>query len=347
MAFLRVRPDDDAAVAAAAAILEAARPVDDPAALEVLPEQYRRWIRYGWDLHPAEVQLYRPAEESAPVGVLSLNMPVRDNHHLVWSELTVHPARRRQGHGSAMMAEVLRRTAEAGRTTIWMGCPADDPGPGAFLQQHGFRYASHDARRHQRLPDVDPSRVERLRLEAEPYARDYDLIRLLPPYPDDLLREIAAVAVAINDAPMGDLTYEPEVSNLEVMRDIEAARVGRQDLLYRVVARHRLSRELAGHTVMSTEPLQPSRASQCDTAVSRDHRGHRLGLLLKIEMMHWLAEVEPQLEIVETFNQADNTHMITVNEALGYRLDRVFHMYERQLDSPVSAEQATADLVDA
>ena len=131
---------------------------------------------------------------------------------------------------------------------------------------------------------------------------------------------------------MGDLTWEREVFDADLLRDIETAREGRGDRLYRVVARHRGTGVLGGHTDGRVDrPRRPTWAFQGDTAVARDHRGHRLGLLLKIEMMAWLAEAEPQVELVETWNQADNTHMIAVNEALGYRLDRVFHMHELQL----------------
>ena len=88
------------------------------------------------------------------------------------------------------------------------------------------------------------------------------------------------------------------------------------------IARHRQTGEVGGHTVVATHPLRPEVGGQGDTAVARQHRGHRLGLLLKIDMMHWLAEVEPQLKIIQTWNNADNTFMINVNEALGYRLSR-------------------------
>ena len=37
-------------------------------------------------------------------------------------------------------------------------------------------------------------------------------------------------------------------------------------------------------------------------------------------MMRWLAEVEPQLETVDTFNAESNDHMVAVNERLGYRV---------------------------
>jgi RimJ/RimL family protein N-acetyltransferase len=340
MPFLRVHPDDLAAVGAAVEILEASRQVDDPTAPEQVLELYRGWLRYGWDLHPDDQYLYVPEAGGDPVGVLAIDLPVRDNRHLVWAEITVHPGARRQGHGTAMVAEVLRRTREAERTTVWLGCPGDDAGAAAFLARSGFRYASHDARRRQRLADVDPAEVARLREQAEAAASDYDLERLTSPLPEKLLAEIAVVAESINDAPMGDLTWEREVFDADLVRDIETAREGRGDRLYRVVARHRETGALGGHTMMLTQPRRPTWASQGDTAVAREHRGHRLGLLLKIEMMAWLAEVEPQVELVETWNQADNTHMIAVNEALGYRLDRVFHMHELQLDATSEQQEA-------
>jgi RimJ/RimL family protein N-acetyltransferase len=108
--------------------------------------------------------------------------------------------------------------------------------------------------------------------------------------------------------------------------------IGRRDRGYRVIARHRTTGEVGGHTMMIIHPLQSHIGMQADTAVARHHRGHRLGLLLKIDMMRWLAHAEPQLTIIETWNNVDNELMIKVNEALGYRLSRVFTTYELRLD---------------
>ena len=146
-----------------------------------------------------------------------------------------------------------------------------------------------------------------------------------------MLSELVEVTAAINDAPMGELTYEDEKFDLQRLRDLETAARGRGDRVYRVIARHRATGEVGGHTVVITHPLQPDVAGQGDTAVARHHRGHRLGLLLKIDMMRWLAQVEPQLKIIETWNNVDNKFMINVNEALGYRLSRIFNMYELKL----------------
>jgi len=92
------------------------------------------------------------------------------------------------------------------------------------------------------------------------------------------------------------------------------------DRMYRLVARHRISGELAGQTVVIVPAVQPWIASQLDTSVVEGHRGHRLGMSLKIAMLRELAEAEPQVRTLETWNAASNSYMIAVNETLGYRV---------------------------
>jgi GNAT superfamily N-acetyltransferase len=332
MPFVRVQPDDMAQVTVVANLEEAARQVDDPDDFPPIPEMLAGDLRYGWDLEPEERYLYASDDVPAePVGVLALDMPARDNLHLVWAHIVVHPDHRRRGHGSAIMDEALRRTREAGRNTVWVGGAEDDQVARKFLEGFGFSYASHDARRRQVLADVDQAEVQRLWRVAQEKAADYCLERLRPPTADEVLGELVEVTAAINDAPMGDLTYEDEKFDLQRLRDFETALVGRGERAYRVIARHRQTGEVGGHTVVAAHPLRPEIAGQGDTAVARQHRGHRLGLLLKIDMMHWLAEAEPQLKIIQTWNNAENRFMINVNEALGYRLSRVFNMYELRL----------------
>jgi GNAT superfamily N-acetyltransferase/RimJ/RimL family protein N-acetyltransferase len=331
MPFVRVEPGDMSQVAAFSGIEEAAREVDDPDAFAVVPEMRAGQMRFGWDLDPEDHYLYVPDDAKDPVGVLVLDMPTRDNLHLVWAQITVHPEHRRRGHGSVIMNEALRKTREAGRSTVWVATAEDDQGARKFIEIFGFGYASHDARRRQLLSAVDRAELQRVWAEAQVAASDYCLERLQPPVADELLAELVQVTAAINDAPMGELTFEREKFDLLRLRDFETAMTGRGDRGYRVIARHRTTGEVGGHTVMIIHPLRPHVGIQADTAVARHHRGHRLGLLLKIDMMRWLDAVEPQLEIIETWNNVDNAFMIDVNEALGYRLSRVFNMYELHL----------------
>ena len=86
-----------------------------------------------------------------------------------------------------------------------------------------------------------------------------------------------------------------------------------------MLARHRSTGEPAAHTALVVERFRPEVAFQHDTAVARAHRGHRLGMLVKAELVRWLDEDEPQLRTVDTWNAESNDHMVAVNEALGYR----------------------------
>jgi hypothetical protein len=85
--------------------------------------------------------------------------------------------------------------------------------------------------------------------------------------------------------------------------------------------------------VVVVETQRPVVADQHDTAVARAHRGHRLGMLLKAGMLLWLAEVEPQVETLDTWNAESNDHMIAVNEALGYRAMGRELQYQRSIVS--------------
>ena len=90
----------------------------------------------------------------------------------------------------------------------------------------------------------------------------------------------------------------------EVTRAFDIAQAAHGRRVYRVAARHRGSGELVGHTVLVVESERPGWGWQFDTSVVRAHRGHRLGLLLKADMLRWLADAEPQLRIVDTWNAA-------------------------------------------
>jgi RimJ/RimL family protein N-acetyltransferase len=330
--LVRARPDDLEQVSTEARILNAAQTVDDPEAYPVLPGLLAGELRYGWDSDPSEHYLYLPDESESPVAVVEIDLPMLDNRHLVWFKIVVDPEHRRRGHGTALVQEVVRRAEQAGRTTLWATCVEDDLGARKFLENLGFSYASHDARRRQVLAEIDRAAMDRLYAVAEAAAADYRLERLRPPISDQVLTELIEVTAAINDAPMGTLTFEDEVFDLARLRTIENNMQGRGDRGYRVVARHRETGEVGGHTFLAVNPLQPWLAGQGDTAVARQHRGHKLGLLVKIEMLRWLAEAEPQLEVIETWNNVDNRFMIDVNEAMGYRLSAVYATFERNLE---------------
>lgn len=49
-----------------------------------------------------------------------------------------------------------------------------------------------------------------------------------------------------------------------------------------------------------------------------EHRGHRLGALVKAAVLRDLAAQLPQVRRISTYNSHSNTPMVAVNEALGF-----------------------------
>ena len=62
----------------------------------------------------------------------------------------------------------------------------------------------------------------------------------------------------------------------------------------------------------------PERAYQWGTLVLAEHRGHRLGMLVKLAALRALQAASPSTRSVSTWNAEGNTPMIAVNEALGF-----------------------------
>jgi hypothetical protein len=89
---------------------------------------------------------------------------------------------------------------------------------------------------------------------------------------------------------------------------------------YSVAAVHDATGDMAALTQLEVDPEAPEWGHQGLTAVTRPHRGHRLGLLVKAAMLEQLAAAEPAMERIETGNADANEHMIAVNETLGYEV---------------------------
>jgi GNAT superfamily N-acetyltransferase len=302
-------PDDATAVTAVADLVTAARAVDAPRAHPVPAAYWEGRLRHGWDGETPQTYLgILPGTDDVVVAG-EVEVGEWDNRHLAWLDVQVHPAHRRRGLGSAMLVHLEAEARRLGRTTFGMGGWKSEP-VREFALHHEPRYA-----------------------EARGAAADYELLRIAGRTPAAMLPQLATMVAAINDAPTDDLDMEDEQYPPERVVAYEEAQEGRGHRLYRVVARHRESGELAGHTVVVVETARPGLGSQHDTSVVRAHRGHRLGFLLKAEMVRWLREVEPGLIDVDTGNAASNDHMVAINEELGYELIGHQVCFQRKLGS--------------
>jgi GNAT superfamily N-acetyltransferase len=219
----------------------------------------------------------------------------------------VHPDHRRRGIGRSLMEAAEAATDRPQlRAPAWAGTAGEHAVP-----RFGYRLGgSHEVRRLS-VRDEQPAELV---AGAERAGADYDLERFAGPCPEDLLDEMQALREAINDAPEpGDFEAYPP----ERIRGIEQWLAGQRQTPYTIIARHRATGAAAGLTITCVHELRPSVAAQEDTSVLAPHRGHRLGLRLKLAMLAWLREERPDVESVDTWNVPGNAPMIAINDALG------------------------------
>lgn len=311
-------PDDVDAIESFVEIENARIAADSPWEHLLTPYRQEMRMRHGWDGEPARCFLVAD-HDGRPIGTARINTSEWDNLELAWLGLSLHPGHRRQGHGSAALEALHDECRGIGRPLVGLDGWDDDAARG-FAAAVGYEQKSQSVNRRQDLRELGADFFEAAYAESEPVAHDYELVRIAGRSPTDLQAGLATVAASINDAPLDDLEFEDEVYTPQRIRDFERAQTEGGNRLYRVVARHTATGELAGHTVVTVDTERPEIGAQEDTTVVRGHRGHRLGLLLKTDLCRWLLAVEPQLRTLDTWNAESNDHMIAVNERLGYRV---------------------------
>ncbi len=315
-------------VAGALAVLQAARRVDRPDDIALTVSWYTAYLRHGWD-NPPEVAVARDARGRV-VGVLDVSLPQWDNTHAGHVDVTVDPLVRRQGIGRWLFEAGVDRLRAADRSVLFTWCLEGSAGT-PFAKAMGLDLAYTSVGRRQDVLAVDWPRLDSLYADAARHADGYELVRMPDEVPADMMADVVRMVGAINDAPTDDMDFEDEVFTPERIAAFMAGQRARHRRIFWLVARSLRTGELAGHTMVAVETDQPGYGWQYDTSVLAAHRGHRLGLLLKIGMLRWLADEEPQLRTIETGNAASNSHMIHVNELLGYEVVHRLIGWQRRL----------------
>jgi GNAT superfamily N-acetyltransferase len=307
---------DPAWVQACYLTMIAAAAADDPGLPPMGRTVFDGWLTTGWTGEPRETWLACGPDGSV-AGWYLLELPDRDNRHLGLLEAFVDPARRRQGAGTALLRHAAERALADGRRLLAGFAIQDSPGE-SFVRSFGAKAGLTEIRRRLDLTAVPAGLVAGLRASAQEAAAGYTLISWTQDTPEEYLDQIVAIELAMADAPH-DASWEPPAWDAERVR-VSDRRRRRQELRsYAVAARHDATGDLAGITRVEVAPDEAGWIHQGVTAVVRAHRGHRLGLLIKLAMLEWLAGAEPEQRWILTGNAETNEHMIAINEALGYQ----------------------------
>ena len=306
MRIVRWDTADTTALRGCQAVWGAALDIDDADGPRMTGQVLAAWLRQGFIGDPAEAWLIPGTVPGSVAGWYRLELPDLENRDRAELLIVVDPAARRHGLGQDLLRHAAQRAAAAGAK----------PGMGEVLRRLDLR-------------TVPAGKLTGLRAEATAAATGYSLVRWTGPTPPEYLESLARVLNAFADAPH-DEGYESEDWDGERVRErADAPHLAMGVRTYTIAAVHDASGELAAMTQLSVAPDHPEWGHQGLTAVTRQHRGHRLGLLVKTAMLGWLEETEPAIERIETGNASANAHMIAVNDLLGFEPDLpAFHTVE-------------------
>jgi len=299
-------------------VMLAAHEADEPVAPPMSFAVFGLYLRQDWDKIPGEVWTAAD-DDGTVVGYYRMSLPDLENRDKAWGGPVVHPAARRRGTGRELLRHEGARAEANGRSLFTSQVITGSPGD-AFAQAVGARLDMDEIRRMQYLRDIAPGTVAALRAAAERAAAGYSLVSWTGAIPDEYCGPMAEVFNAFNDAPHG-AHEEAEIWDADRVRERTGIfqRTG-ANRGYGVAAVRDADGVMAAFTGVAVDPEFPEWGFQQLTAVTRPHRGHRLGLLVKTAMLELLASAEPKLEQIVTGNAAANDHMIAVNEQLGYRV---------------------------
>ncbi|WP_144127783.1 GNAT family N-acetyltransferase [Catellatospora sichuanensis] len=300
-------------------------------------------------LFPARTVEHRLAWfDGEPAGRLELSRHTEENLKVLFFILEVAPRHRRRGVGRALFGEVLAYAREHGRSVLLTGStlsmpdlPAPDEAPAAFAAAFGFTNTLPELQRRLTVAEVDGDVLAGMLAAAKAKAGGYRLVQWRDAAPEELVGGVAYLdSRLMTDAPTGDIEIEAEKPDVQRVRRAEEVIAARGRLTFHTGAVHEETGDLVAWTTISTDDETPWHAWQQITIVDPEHRGRRLGALVKVENLRFFREMAPRVEVVDTFNAAENGFMISINEQMGFRKIAAFQSWQRDLAKDDSAEPA-------
>jgi GNAT superfamily N-acetyltransferase len=310
---------------------------DDPDGPPMSARRFRVLLEGSRSGNPNEVWYAAEPDGDEPAadgpgtvrGWYRLRLPDLENLDVAFVRLMVRPGHRRRGTGTALLRHAAARAAAHGRARL-VGETLRGTAGEAFAARAGAAPGLTEARRVLNIARVPAGTIARMRESAAKAAAGYSLASWTGPTPDERLTAISRMYETMNDAPWD---YEDERWDAQRVRErVDANLKRRGTTRYTVAAFHDGSGDIAAFTELEVDPEHPEWGFQGNTAVTRPHRGHRLGMLVKAAMLEWLAGTEPELRRIETCNADSNKHMIAINEQLGFE---PHHPWWRSYELPV------------
>ncbi|WP_431800982.1 N-acetyltransferase family protein [Microbacterium sp. bgisy203] len=289
-------------------------------------------IRYAWVI----------VKDGEIIGRVGVDLPQEDGSLNAFWLVELLGAHHGLGIGSAAYPLVEKTAREHGRTVLqsWaQHVEPEEPGErldpptgfgtipldraARFFLRHGYTLEQVERQSNLDLA-ASAEHVRELLAEAEDASAGYEVVQWLLPTPPELADDYAWVKSRMStDVPAAALVFDEEVW--------DADRIARHDQRYVdggttalvTAARERASGRLVAFNELTiddhggADPAEPSH--QEDTLVLKEHRGHRLGQLVKCAgLKRWHEEIAPLSPKVITYNAEENRPMLDINERIGF-----------------------------
>jgi GNAT superfamily N-acetyltransferase len=289
------------------------------------PTKLRFWLSDGYDSRADCYGVFADEGDGPALALVRLSFHLEENRELANAIMALPQDQRKAELGPFVVREALRLAAAEGATRMVTETSAAND-PTDFLTALGARNVYTSFRSILDLTEIDRKQYEAWAAGSEKNA-DYRLVRWIDHCPEELAESFCAAMDAMADAPQENLQFEHPKANLARLRGQEqrSAEFGVRRL---VLAAVDAAGRVAGFNLFITFPDEPRTVEIWDTAVLEEHRGHGLGLRIKAAASLWMLEEHPQAQWVHTFNNHENTHMLAVNDAMGYRRSEEWYDFE-------------------
>lgn len=263
------------------------------------------------------------------VGRAAVLLPLQENLETVSVDLSVHPAHRGHGIATALVEEaLLPAIRESGRSLVEAygeispdGDPDDPADPvNRLARRLGVSRKNLAVCRTLALPLAEEL-LDALEAEAEEKLGAYRIELWDGEIPAEHLSAYGVLMRQIElDEPDEEIEHEAAEYTPERLRIAEQRRraAGTQVLIAVAIAP---DGSFAGNTEVHIQRTPGTTIGwQENTLVMPEHRGHRLGLGLKVATHRLLREQAPELRVLATWNSHVNPWMIAINDQLGYEI---------------------------